>query len=513
LVLAVSLLIAGLLASWAPHYVTWPWHRDADSYATMAQSWDAGIRPYRDIRAFNFPGHVYLHWLIGRTLGWGRTAGFYTLDVAALVALGLALRAWSRRRLGGPLPGLVGYVAFLAFYLSLDYVSVAQRDWHATLAAALAIVALEAWPGRTAIWIAAALEAAALTIRPHAVFFLPAMISAIVERQRPARTAFEWGVALVLLTGLGFAPLLLQGIFDDLIRGLRVVAPGGPYSRATPSVALEIIAGELSNPWTIAILGSLIALWKFDEQLRPLARTWFLALVAAILYRTPHPVQHGYLATVLTLICSIALALPTAKVASIIVLARPVRVLVVLLIVYEAMPRIPFYCAPLGSIQAIGQLARGGEPTEPPPGCRYSWFRPDSAHYQWADYSRTLDYLRRTTSPDTQIANVLRQTPLPSLNGPVGRLSPFRVESGIGWMWVIDMDLDAQFAESLVRTPNSIAVWSPDETKVDPRLSLPRLRAVIRQFYRPEARFGSIEVWRRLGGGEEFARSEYPTVD
>jgi len=87
-----------------------------DTFATLAQSWDAGIRPYRDIRAYNFPGHIYLHWLIGRALGWGHTVPFYALDVAAILALGAALTVWSRRRLGESLPGLVGYVTFLGFY-------------------------------------------------------------------------------------------------------------------------------------------------------------------------------------------------------------------------------------------------------------------------------------------------------------------------------------------------------------------------------------------------------------
>ena len=88
LAVALGSLAVAMLAAWAPHYVTWPWCRDEDTFATLAQSWDAGIRPYRDIRAYNFPGHIYLHWLIGRILGWGRTVVFYALDVVALGAVG-----------------------------------------------------------------------------------------------------------------------------------------------------------------------------------------------------------------------------------------------------------------------------------------------------------------------------------------------------------------------------------------------------------------------------------------
>src|SRR5579883_3113743 len=49
LTVATGLLALGFLATWMPHYLTWPWARDVDTFATLAQSWDAGIRPYRDI--------------------------------------------------------------------------------------------------------------------------------------------------------------------------------------------------------------------------------------------------------------------------------------------------------------------------------------------------------------------------------------------------------------------------------------------------------------------------------
>ena len=296
LALAVALFATALLASWAPHYLTWPWCRDEDTFATLAQSWDAGIRPYRDIRAYNFPGHIYLHWLIGRALGWGRTVPFYALDVAAVLALGAALTVWSRRRLGGVLPGLVGYVAFLGFYLSQDFHQVAERDWHATLGAALALMTLEACPGRPSLWIAAGLQAAALTIRPHAILFLPAIVSAIAERPRLGRDLAEWSIAVVLLTSLGFAPLVAQGLLADLLRGLRIAAYGGPYSKSSLAGALTILGDELRSPWTIALVASLIVLWLYHRQTCcALARTWLLAVAAALLYRTVHPVQHAYL--------------------------------------------------------------------------------------------------------------------------------------------------------------------------------------------------------------------------
>lgn len=130
--------LSGLwLLLWASHYVYWPWCRDADTYAQMALDWDHGVLPYRDIRAFNFPGHIYLHWVLGKLFGWGRTSLFYALDATALLTLGAVVVAWSRRRLGCLLPGTLAYCMFLAYYLGLSFESVAERDWHVPWCATL----------------------------------------------------------------------------------------------------------------------------------------------------------------------------------------------------------------------------------------------------------------------------------------------------------------------------------------------------------------------------------------
>ena len=89
-----------------------------------------GTRPYRDVAIFNFPGQIELFWLLGTSLGWGRTAPIYAVDGALLVVLGLVMSAWSRCGFGRSSPGLVSFVAFLHYYLSLDYALAAQRDWH-----------------------------------------------------------------------------------------------------------------------------------------------------------------------------------------------------------------------------------------------------------------------------------------------------------------------------------------------------------------------------------------------
>ena len=164
-----------MIAVWLPHYLTWPWWPDLDTYAAIAQGWDAGIRPCRDVAIFNFPGQIELFWLLGKSFGWGRTSPIYVVDAALLVLLGLVMSAWSRRGFGRSLPGLVGFVAVLHYYLSLDYALVAQRDWHGPLLVVLGLMLVQAWPCLAAAMGSGLLFGLALVIRPHVLLFAPAV--------------------------------------------------------------------------------------------------------------------------------------------------------------------------------------------------------------------------------------------------------------------------------------------------------------------------------------------------
>src|SRR4051794_2690836 len=54
------------LATWVPHYLTWPWFADHDVFATLALGWEHGQLPYRDLAGNNFPGTIYLFWILGK---------------------------------------------------------------------------------------------------------------------------------------------------------------------------------------------------------------------------------------------------------------------------------------------------------------------------------------------------------------------------------------------------------------------------------------------------------------
>src|SRR5260370_24310996 len=117
--------------------------------------------------------------MLGKSVGWGRTAALYAVDSGFIVALGVALAAWSRRQFGRSLAGLAGYFVFLAYYLSRDYSQVAQRDWQAPFFVVLGLLALEALPGWGGRVASALATAVAVSFRPQVVVLLPAVAAAI----------------------------------------------------------------------------------------------------------------------------------------------------------------------------------------------------------------------------------------------------------------------------------------------------------------------------------------------
>jgi hypothetical protein len=496
--LAIGLVVLSLvlLAGWAPHYLTWPWCRDVDTFATLARGWTSGVVPYRDVRAYNFPGHIYLHLLLGVIFRWNYVRLFYALDVVVVAAMGLLLVAWSRRCLGGALPGLAGFLGILGFYLGLEFEQVAERDWHTACLAVASIALAQAWPVRKARWVSACLLGIALVIRPHAVLFIPAAIFAVRSwRERAEWTGVCAGMACVL-----FLPIVLSGAMLAFLRGLSVAGYGGAYGRARLGAVGGGLLQELADPTTLIAL-SLLAASSWWSRLRREARAWLLALLGAIVYRPVHPVQHAYLEVPLDVVRSVALAIPVAWAVRCARLTAWPRLALVLLLMHQALPALPRLWRPDESFDSLGPILRGEPAARPPLGSLRFFHRLPPGQidrpYEWKAYHDVMAYLRRMTTQRTIVANVLRRMPFPGLNGTIGRLSPFRAESGICWMWLVEIDLDAEFARALEEAPDSVVVWVSDEEGVEPRMQLPRLVETIRRLYEPEARFDNIEVWRR----------------
>ncbi len=507
LTLALLVLAAGLLATWIPHYLTWPWWPDVDTYAAASLGWEHGVLPYRDVVIFNFPGQIYLHWVVGKVFGWGHTAPIYAVDAGLLIALGIALAIWSQRRFGRALPGLVGFVAILEVYLNLDYSQVFQRDWQGPALAALAIMCAQVAPNRWGRFGSALAFAAGLSIRPHAGLFLPAVLLALDDGARPSggplsqtfRPLVEWTLAFCAFLTLAMAPLLAFGILDDLVRHLGTIKHRPLYSRVSWGDWWRIFRDQYSGGRIALVLGTNLLLATFSgAKARRATIPWLAALLLASAYRPFHPLQHAYLALPLKLYLALNIGLCVALILTLRIPASWFQVAAIAIVLALDWDGLPAYCRPQESLEAWKHRNTPGESPRLPPGAEgYFGTQWPSGFYSWNDYRRTLAYLRRATGPKTRIANVIRNRPFLTFNGPVGRVTPFPGDTGILWLWQVDPGMEGDYVAALERSRDSVVVWVPNEFGFDARLHLPVLAAAVHRFYRPEARFGSLEVWRR----------------
>jgi hypothetical protein len=501
-----------MLAGWLPHYLTWPWWIDIDALAAVAQEWDLGIRPYRDVSVFNFPGHIELHWLLGRSFGWGRTMPIYAVDAVLLVILGFVMSCWARRGFGRSSPGLVGFIACLHYYLNLDYALVAQRDWHGPLLVVLGLMLVQAWPGLFVSMACGLLFGLAFVIRPHVLLFTPAVVLGVAlttspgpalrdfARWRHARSGvlLAWVVAAFVGVAAGFAPLAAQGLLGDFLRGLRQ-ASHGRYSQYPVSPIWTLIVQLRSFRLTMGSALAVASAFAGPSGIRRPALPWVLLLLLGLIYRPLHPFEHAYLAHPLWLICSMNLAVVTGAVLT----ARRRQPWLALgtvgLLLALASPGVPRFCDLEASARALGDIGRGIEPPLVPPGAATHFAPIDTnSPYTWHQYCEVLAYLRQRTGPHTQVANLLRNVPFPGVNGTVGRISPLRADAGIIWLYQLDVGREAEFARLLEAAEDTIVVWIPGERSFDPRLQIPILERTVTQFYRPEASLDGIQVWRSM---------------
>lgn len=493
----------GMLAAWVPQYLSWPWWTDLDHFATFALAWDAGVLPYRDLPTFQFPGEYYLFWVLGKVFGWGRTAPVYAADAAALVALGVATAYWSKVRFGKALPGVVGYSWFLCYYLNLGAHQVAQRDWHSAFLATLGLFAVEAVPGRRGRVASAAAMAGALAIRPHVVLLTPAFLLAIDESARPAggprcltsRAALEWGAWVGGFCALAFAPLALAGTLDDFLRGLRQTAPGGSYSKLTATSFAGRFVRQLGDQWLPTAAACAVALLAFRgvHPRRRTALTWLAAFAGTWLYRPLSPIAHAYLTHPVMLAGSVLAALSVGLALETRGWPSALRAAAVAVVVGAGFSTWPRYVSASRSLHALTAGESVEFPRTPPECSRLHQF------YTWDEYRSTVFYLRKTVAPGVRIGNALQG--LPALNGPAARLPAFG-EVSLSWFEArIRMPgLDETYVEALRDNRLSVVVWKPGEADSPYNFMPPRLLAYIRAAYAPEARIGTIEIWRRIPG-------------
>jgi hypothetical protein len=496
-------LCVAQLASWIPHYLTWPWWADADVFFALAREWSLGSPPYRAVHTNNFPGPVYLAWIIGTIAGWGRTAPFYAADALLVICFGLALLAWSRRLFGRFLPGAASYAAFVSFYLGLNYTLAAQRDWHTCLFALLAIFAAQAWPGRVGRIASGLGLAIALGFRPQAVLFvIPALLAVVLEARRgrgsTSRGLLECGAAVLLGAALMFAPIVAAGLTRDFLESIRVVAYGGAYNQTTARTLILRFLRELATRDIVVLCALALLYCRVGERTRSIAIVWAVTWISAAFYLPVSPQPHTYLRIPVTIVSFVLLGVLVHAIAESPIAPSSAKLLSILLAAGLFVVIRPEMALPGLVVPSIRSLSNGTEPIDPPPGYRKDIVVFQAATYPWNDYRNVLTYLRQSVSRETRVANMLLYAA--ALTGPTAHRPAFPAES-IAWLLMVARDDEAEFAAALERAEDSVVVWVPDEfrvgSEVESRHRFPQLERVVRRLYHPEARFGAIEVWRR----------------
>ena len=517
LTVALMLLCGFQLGTWIPHYLTWPWFADHDVFATLALGWEHGQLPYRDLAGNNFPGSIYLFWIVGKLFGWGRTVPFLALDASFVLIFGATLLAWSRRRFGRTLPGVVGFAVFLTYYLSQNFGTVAQRDWHGPFFILSGLLLAEAYPGRWSRVLAAATAAAGFAVRPQVVLFLPAMLALAIAQGtrtetehdlepgrtpwRPLRVLSGGALLLALFVMLLFLPLVLSGIFADFLHGVRLTFYGSSYNTThTASILKQMLLQSLHLEFVLVPLGILFLAALSDPRTARTARVWLLAYLGAWFYKPLSPVPFPYLEMPLRLVCSINIALLVELLLTSRQAQPALRLVAVLLAVGLCVRAHPEMCSVAYSRRGIEALRRGSDAAEAPLGLHIALPADPKARsaFPWSDYRETLAYLRTQTDPTTRVANLVHV--VPALNGPAGRLTSLPAES-LAWLGVHPED-ERHFAPALERAPaGSLVVWTPEKGRFvdlyNRYAEVQRLAPVIRRHYVPIARFGDIEVWKR----------------
>jgi hypothetical protein len=513
---ASSALLIGLIileyAFWLPQYLTWPWWADHSVYATMAQGWDAGLKPYRDLIDNNFPGSIYLFWMVGKLCGWGNCSAYNAFDALLLGGFGAAVLGWSRRRFGTWLPGAVTLFALTSYYFGLDFSQVAQRDWHAALFAALAMMAIEAVPGWWGRGLSAPLLAIGSAIRPQVVMFVPGLLWALNAERNHAggcnhvqgrwvdlRLTASWLVGFAFLIGILFLPLIVQGLTGDFVAGLRTVLPGTTYNPTEGKLAQlgTIIVRTLAPGRVWGLLPAIALLWpSASASTRRSGIGWLMLLGGSVAYMAITPLLRTYTLHAFWLIWAFPLGILVAMLVEATAHPWRDRMLSLLLIAMLIdVGFVPSACNPAGIVPAVKALAGGRAPAQAPRGYRHP-YGDSVVLFPWADYQATLAYLRTELGPETRVANALKGI---ALNGPTGRLPAFPAES-VTWLFVVRPSDEDRFITTLHATPDSVVIWAPGVTgRTSVPSQFPRLAQAIRELYEPAARFGEIEVWRRWG--------------
>ncbi|MFN7923683.1 MAG: hypothetical protein U0Q16_26510 [Bryobacteraceae bacterium] len=472
---ALALLIGLQLLFWIPAYLQWPLFADHDVFFTTAQAWSEGMLPYREMRMNNFPGALYLAWGIGKAGGWGNPPFARAAEAALVLAYGAMVVAWSRRRLGALWPGLYGVLTLLGFYLFLDYKLTGQRDTFAPMLALTSLMLLDGWRQRWALVASGVAMSAALCFRPHCIVFLPGVAALLLWKgEGRVRALALWSCACAAATAAWLYPLWQAGVLGDFVRSVRSVAYGGEYSARSGESTLAHALDPLKSVRVLVCLAGFAAALR-DRSWWP----WAVVLGGAMAYIPISPALKPYLTQPVGIVAAL-LAVPGAWALS---RWRRIGPAVAALLLVIAMRGWPTFArparrdgVPTGYVSNVGGLS--------------SVVVQDG--YRWQDLSDTLAYIRVDQPANRRIANLLSGAP--AICASTGRLSAFPFES-VAWVKVVRPSDTGLVRETLEKRGDWLVVLSSREHELR---WMRDSDEALRRNYRPEARFGEIEVWKSV---------------
>ena len=432
----VGLWCGFLVMTWLPIYLTWPWYTDSEHFALLARLWESGKLPYRDMFSTQFPGEIYLYWLLGKLFGWGNTVAYYAVDAGMAIAFGALLLLWGWRRVESALPGWIGFSTFLLYYVSQNNLIAGQREWHAAFLMLCSLLLPGIGSASACRVFSAVAFGLAVVVRPQVILLSPAVLLALDASTRapeePWRTTFSalfwWVVVVVAVVGLGFLPLLASGIVGDFLACSRALVQP-PYSRIGP-IEFLIRLSPQKHPLVLVAVGALIGLlWDRPcASNRRMGYTVLAALVGVLFYPVISPIRFPY--HVIPQVAVAALGVTYLVIQILPGRQQPTRLIVAALFLsflfFGASARPLSFKALRPGTETYGLstawrlLRTSGMPTLPPVGY-YSI-------YPWADHRALMEYLRRNTATGTPVANLLIYH-TSAVTSEIPRPSPLPVDS------------------------------------------------------------------------------------
>lgn len=514
---ALVALLFLMFISWMPHYLFWPLWMDNEHFSLSAHFWDSGVRPYRDTFDFNFPGPIYFFWVIGKCFGWDRPMIVNLTDVMILICLAAFLIIWSHKNFKTCLPALFTSFLIFSFYMSLDFGRVMQRDWYVFYLGASSLIAVQTLQSRLKWIIAGVLLALAFTIRPHAVLFLPAVMTSVFTESANSTTTWK-NLALLILSGLvglllAWSPLLISGIFDDFLTQFLQELFHGNYTDEKKLPVYHIVADELNRNLTctaFACLALIVFNLRHNHNTKRLWPPWAVAFISLLYYKPMSPVMHDYTEIPFELVscCVIGLFLGLS-ISGNQLNAKNLRFLLIgtLIWVRFYFPGWPVMADFNASLMAAASLARGTQLHLSPPGCMESLPDPGKrlGKFRWADYQDLLRYIREETTPETRVVSFILYDPFPTVNAPTGRLTLWPCGEGILWLSWVDPSLEHEFANQLKGNEPAIVILRDEIEGWPPKNRFPEIERTIHERFEFRTRFGDFQVWARKSGIQQSA--------